>query len=432
MRKSFFKAAVAGMASVAMIAGMSACGRSANDAGSDSDAVKTIDSGKASGNLTLWAMGNEGDLLGDFVKGFEKENPDVKIKVTAIPWSSAHDKIQTAIAAGNGPDLAQMGTTWMADFSNSFSEVPSNLDMTDFSDGSKEAGQVGGKQLGVPWYVDTRVLYYRTDIAKEAGWDKAPQTWDELKQMAGDMQKVSGVKHGMYLSPSGTDAFIATLPFSYSAGASLTNKDQTKWTLDNAGIKKGLKFTTSLYKDGVADVNADVNPGSNIANFVSGDTPMMLEGPTAVSQINELGGNGFESKYTTVVLPSMDKSSGPATSFVGGCDLVVLKDSKNKQSAWKFIQWASKPEVQAEWYKKSSDLPASQKAWSDDVLSGNDKLSAFGDQLKNTMAPPALSTWAQVSSAADRILEQMNKGQISVDEGLKSLQSEADSVGMGN
>lgn len=137
MRKPFFKAVVAGMASVAMIAGMSACGRSANNADSDSDAVKTIDSSKATGDLTIWAMGNEGDLLGDFVKGFEKENPDVKVKVTAIPWSSAHDKLQTAIAAGNGPDLAQMGTTWMADFSNSFSTVPDNLDMSDFSDGSR-------------------------------------------------------------------------------------------------------------------------------------------------------------------------------------------------------------------------------------------------------------------------------------------------------
>ena len=106
----------------------------------------------------------------------------------------------------------------------------------------------------------------------------------------------------------------------------------------------------------------------------------------------------------------MNESSGPATSFVGGSNLVTFKDSKNKQSAWKFIQWASKPEVQVEWYKKSSDLPASQKAWDED----------------------ALSTWAQVSSAADRILEQINKGQVSVDEGLKNLQSEADSIGTGN
>lgn len=261
--KSFFKASVATVVSAVMVIGMSSCGRSESGADSDSDAVKTINSSKATGDLTIWAMGNEGDLLDDFVKGFEKENPDVKVKVTAIPWSSAHDKLQTAIAAGNGPDLAQMGTTWMTDFSNSFSSVPENFDMSDFSDGSKAAGQVDGKQLGVPWYVDTRVLYYRTDIAKEAGWDKAPKTWDELKQMAADMQKVDGVKYGMYLGPSGTDAFIGTLPFSYTAGASLTDKNQSKWTFDDAGVKKGLEFTTSLYKDGVANVNADVSSGAD-------------------------------------------------------------------------------------------------------------------------------------------------------------------------
>ena len=61
--------------------------------------------------------------------------------------------------------------------------------------------------------------------------------------MAADMQKVDGVKYGMYLGPSGTDAFIGTLPFSYTAGASLTDKNQSKWTFDDAGVKKGLELT---------------------------------------------------------------------------------------------------------------------------------------------------------------------------------------------
>lgn len=432
MKRTKGVSALAITASLAMVVGMGGCGRSDNGATSESDAVTIIDSSKATGDLTVWAMGNEGDLLGDFVKDFEKENPEVHVKVTAIPWSSAHDKLQTAIAAGNGPDVAQMGTTWMADFSNSFSEVPSNFDTSDFSEGPLGAGQVDGKQLGVPWYVDTRVLYYRTDIAEQAGWTEAPKTWDDLKQMAQDMQKVDGVKYGFNLNPSGTDAFIGTLPFSYSAGANLTDKGQTKWTFTDNGIKKALDFTTGLYKDGIANVNADVSSGADIANFVSGDTPMELQGPAAVSQINELGGDGFESKYATAVLPSMDDSSDGATSFVGGSDLVVFKDFKNKQTAWKFIQWASQPDIQTKWYQLSSDLPASQKAWENDALASDEKLVAFGDQLKNTMAPPAVSTWAQVSSAADRILEQINKGQLSVDEGLKNLQSEADSIGMGN
>ena len=48
--------------------------------------------------------------------------------------------------------------------------------------------EVGGTSYGVPWYVETRVLYYRTDLAEKAGWDEAPQTWDELKQFAEDME----------------------------------------------------------------------------------------------------------------------------------------------------------------------------------------------------------------------------------------------------
>ena len=429
MKAFNLKAAVACVASLAMVVGMAGCGRTGGTSESASD-VSTIDDSKASGNLTIWAMGNEGDLLGDFVKEFEEENPDVKVTVTAIPWSSAHDKLQTAIAAGNGPDVAQMGTTWMADFSNAFSQVPDNFDVSDFSSGPLEAGQVDGKQLGVPWYVDTRVLYYRTDIAQEAGWEHAPKTWDEFKQLASDMKKVDGVEYGVYQGPSGTDCFIGMLPYAYTAGAELTNSDQSAWTLDTDAMATALDFTSSLYSDGLANVNADVSAGANIANFVSGNTPMMLEGPTAVSQINELGGEGFADKYATVELPA-EQESGTATSFVGGSDLVVFKDSQNKQAAWKFIQWASKPEVQAEWYKLSSDLPTSQQAWKSDDLTSSDTLTAFGEQLKNTMAPPALPTWAQVSSVADRVVEQINKGQLSVADGLKQLQSEADGIGVG-
>lgn len=84
MKRSMFKMATAIIASAAMLTSVAACGRTS--ATSDSaDDVTTIDSAKATGDLTIWAMGNEGDLLGDFVKDFEKENTDVTVKVTAIP-----------------------------------------------------------------------------------------------------------------------------------------------------------------------------------------------------------------------------------------------------------------------------------------------------------------------------------------------------------
>ena len=421
MKHTPWKTAVAAVAGTSLLLGLGACGRSEDKAaGASEGAVTSIDSEPATGDLTVWAMGNEGDLLGDFVEGFKEENPDVNITVTAIPWASAHDKIQTAIAAGTVPDVIQMGTTWMADFADAFAPVPENFDLSDFSAGPLEAGQVNGEQLGVPWYVDTHVLYYRTDIAEQAGWDHAPETLDELKQMAADVKQVDGVENGIYISPSGADSWQGTLWAFFSSGVSLMD-DEGNWTLDTPQMHEATEYIDSFFKDGITGTNLDVS----ITQFVNGETPIMTGGPTAISQIADQGGD--PDSYATAVIPKGESS----TSFVGGADFVVMDEAANPDAGWKFIQWMTKPETQVEWYKTATVLPSSQSAWENETFAGDDKLMAYGEQLKSTQAPPAVPTWAQVSAAGDRIMEQIYKGQLSVDEGLKNLQAEAESIGTG-
>ena len=425
MKHTPWKTAVAAVAGTSLLLGLGACGRSEDKAaGASEGAVTSIDSEPATGDLTVWAMGNEGDLLGDFVEGFKEENPDVNITVTAIPWASAHDKIQTAIAAGTVPDVIQMGTTWMADFADAFAPVPENFDLSDFSAGPLEAGQVNGEQLGVPWYVDTHVLYYRTDIAEQAGWDHAPETLDELKQMAADVKQVDGVENGIYISPSGADSWQGTLWAFFSSGVSLMD-DEGNWTLDTPQMHEATEYIDSFFKDGITGTNLDVTPGVSITQFVNGETPIMTGGPTTISQIADQGGD--PDSYATAVIPKGESS----TSFVGGADFVVMDEAANPDAGWKFIQWMTKPETQVEWYKTATVLPSSQSAWENETFAGDDKLMAYGEQLKSTQAPPAVPTWAQVSAAGDRIMEQIYKGQLSVDEGLKNLQAEAESIGTG-
>lgn len=425
MKHTPWKTAVAAVAGTSLLLGLGACGRSEDKAaGASEGAVTSIDSEPATGDLTVWAMGNEGDLLGDFVEGFKEENPDVNITVTAIPWASAHDKIQTAIAAGTVPDVIQMGTTWMADFADAFAPVPENFDLSDFSAGPLEAGQVNGEQLGVPWYVDTHVLYYRTDIAEQAGWDHAPETLNELKQMAADVKQVDGVENGIYISPSGADSWQGTLWAFFSSGVSLMD-DEGNWTLDTPQMHEATEYIDSFFKDGITGTNLDVTPGVSITQFVNGETPIMTGGPTTISQIADQGGD--PDSYATAVIPKGESS----TSFVGGADFVVMDEAANPDAGWKFIQWMTKPETQVEWYKTATVLPSSQSAWENETFAGDDKLMAYGEQLKSTQAPPAVPTWAQVSAAGDRIMEQIYKGQLSVDEGLKNLQAEAESIGTG-
>ncbi|MCI2956712.1 extracellular solute-binding protein [Agromyces atrinae] len=412
---------VAGL--VAVTLALTGCGR-ADDTGEGPAAAGTIGDGPATGTLTMWAMGTEGELLPDFVAAFEEANPDVSIEVTAIPWDAAYNKFQTAIAAGNTPDIAMVGSTWMADFTDAFSTVPTDLDTSDFFPGSMSTNEVGDRVAGVPWYVDTRVLYYRTDLAAQAGWDKAPETWDELKQLAADYQSKAGADFGMRL-PAGNDSFQGTLWMPWSNGAELTDGDA--WTLDTPEMVEAYEYYQSFFTEGLSDPDADVSAGAQEAAFVDGSTPMLIDGPFMRSQLATLGGDGFDEKYATAVIPAKESS----VSFSGGANLVVFNNGDNQTSAWKLAQWLSQPETQVDWYETSGDLPSAQSAWKDPSIADDASLTTFGTQLETAKATPVTTTWVQVGAAADQALELLRRGQATVEEALADLQAKADSIGMG-
>ncbi|GMA23601.1 sugar ABC transporter substrate-binding protein [Luteimicrobium album] len=422
MRRGTTSTGLTALALVAALA-LAACGRSDDPtAGADADTTTTVGDGPATGNLTIWAEGAEGDALKDFAVGFTKENPDVKIDVTSIPWASAHDKFVTAVAAGNTPDLAMVGTTWMADFKDAFAPVPSDVETGDLFSGALDADG-----LALPWYVDTRVLFYRTDLAKKAGWDSAPTTWDELEQLASDYQTKAGTKFGMRMPSGGDGSFRDSLWLPWSNGASLTNSDNTAWTLDSAPMVEAYDYLASFFTKKISDPDADISTGAAEADFVSGRTPMFVGSPASVSTIASVGGDGFDSKYATAVLPAAESS----TSFLGGSNLAVFKKSGNQSSAWKFIEWMLEPAQQVAWYKATGDLPASQKAWDDATLSSDAKLAVFGKQLESAEAPPTSTSWKEVSVAAEGAVEKIARGKQTAAEALKALQSQAGSIGVG-
>ena len=116
-------------------------------------------------------MGNEGVMLGTLADAFMKVNPGVKVSVTPVDWGQAVAKLQTAIAGNTTPDVSQMGTDMMGQFgaTGAFEPVPSDIDPSAYFESAWNTNVVGGVVSGVPWYVETRLLYYRTDIAKKAG-----------------------------------------------------------------------------------------------------------------------------------------------------------------------------------------------------------------------------------------------------------------------
>jgi multiple sugar transport system substrate-binding protein len=379
----------------------------------------------ASGTITVWAMGNEGVKLKDLATAFMKDNPGTTVNVTPVDWGQAVAKLQTAIAGHQTPDVSQMGTDMMGQFAatGAFENVPASVDKSKFFESAWNTNIVNGATVGVPWYVETRLLYYRKDTAQKAGITAPPATWDDLKAAAQAMKDKGGAKYGISL---GTKNWQEYVPFLWQNGGDITD-GQGKFTLNSPQAVEALTFYQSFFKDGLSPTSVpegfDITPA-----FVSGTHPMFFSGPWHLGLIKGAGGAGFETKWDIAPMPK--KTS--ATSFVGGGNLVVYKDSKNKDLAWAFVNYLTDPKTQVAWYQNVTDLPAVQAAWDDPALKNDPHVAMFGQQLKDTKAQPAIATWSEVADAINAALEKMTSGGLDPQGAADQMQKEAERIGMGS
>jgi multiple sugar transport system substrate-binding protein len=421
----------------AVILAISACGTNegagSSPAASDAGGGASAPAGSApasaatdlSGELTVWAMGNEGTKLGVMADKFMEANPGVTVNVTPVDWGQAVAKLQTAIGGGETPDVSQMGTDMMGQFveTGALEPVGDAIDPSVFFDSAWQTNVVDGQAYGVPWYVETRVLYYRTDIAEKAGITAPPATWDDLKAMAKAMQSQGGAEWGIALGTKNSQEY---LPFVWSNGGDVLAADGTTFALDSPEAVEALTYYDSYFEEGLTPKSVpegfDVTPA-----FVAGTHPMFFSGPWHVGLITDAGGADIEGKWTLVPMPK--KVTG--TSFVGGSNLVVFKDSQNKDAAWAFVQFMTDPANQVAWYDEATVLPAVQSAWDDPALADDENVAVFGQQLQDTKAPPPIPTWNEVATAINDNLEKVTTGDVAPAEGAKTMEETANSIGTG-
>src|SRR5699024_8912779 len=314
-----------------LVAGLAAC--SSGDEDSSGDRTK----------LKVWALGEEGKNLAECAKGFEEENPDIEIDVQALPWDEAYKKFLTAVASGEGPDVLQVDTAWVAQFASAgmFEDLSSymddydNFDAGNFFEGATETMEYEGEVVGIPWYADTRLMFYRSDVLSEAGFDEAPETWDEFKEIATELANRGEKEYG-----AGINASNINLPFvlAWQNGWEM-DPDAEYGNLDDPAFTEAFELLISFFDEGLAPTGKSMEP---IVGFGKGIQPMMFSGPWTASvipeQIPELDG-----KWDVDLMP---KSNDEHTSIIGGSQLSVFKGSDHVEESLEFISYLTDEENQ--------------------------------------------------------------------------------------
>ena len=391
---------------------LAGCSDSKSSSGGDDDTI------------TVWAMGEEGKKLQDFSKNFEKENPDLKVEVQAIPWDTAHDKLLTAVASGNGPDVLQLGTTWVPEFA----EAGALLDLTkymddhpsfakdNYFDGSVTTMEYGDQVVGIPWYVDTRVLYYRKDLLKEAGYNEAPKTWDELKAAASKLADRGEKDFGLDIDRNDQ---ITPFIFAWENGYK-ANLDKNELNFDTPEFKEAIQYYISYFKEGISQKQEGVDI---VQAFKNGTKPMFFSGPWMINIINDQAPD-LKGKWATAVMPKKESN----TSSMGGANFSVFHTSDNVEGALKYISYMTKVDTQIDWLKASNTLPSRKEAWDKPIMKEDPMYATFGEQLKDTN--PGLQT-PQFERIAQEFLSSIERvvvGGADLDKELEQFNEKAQSL----
>ena len=298
---------------------------------------------------------------------------------------------------------------------------PSSISSSQFFSSAWSTVVSNGTAYGVPWYVDTRVLYYRTDIAQKAGITSPPKTWDELLADARAMQQKGGAKYGISLQSNDWEEF---LPLVWQDGGRVYNNGS--FNFNSPQVVDALSFYQTFFKEGLTPTTEP--PGFDVSQgFIQGTLPMFISGPWEMGLIKQNGGAAMDGKWAVAPVPGKMTN----TSFIGGSDLVVFKNSPNRDAAWKFVQYLIDPSVQARWYSIVGDLPAVQAAWNSGTLASDKNLQVFHTQLSNTQAPPTITNWEQIANVIDNDLQQTCLGKSSPQQAAQDMQQKASSIGSG-
>ncbi|WP_131194609.1 extracellular solute-binding protein [Lichenihabitans psoromatis] len=335
---------------------------------------------------------------------FEKANPGTTVNLEFVPYEALFDKIVASKAAGgSGYDVVLYDVIWPAAFARDgvlrdvTDRVKANIDTAKVFDGAWSTSLFDGKYYGLPWILDTKYLFYNTDMLAKAGIATPPKTWDELLADAKIIKDKKIVEYPIVWSWSQAEAVVCDYATITAAHGGTYYKDG-KPAFDQGGSLDAVKYMVQSLKDGVSNPNSKEYLEEDVRKvFSAGNAAFALNWTYAYAKANDPAESKIVGKVGVVPAPGVAGHT-EASAVNGSMGLGITAGSSHPDLGWKYISFLTSQEVQNKYAQLS--LPIWKSSYDDPaVTKGQEPLVAAAKTAISVMSlRPVTPSYQEVST----------------------------------
>ncbi|AVW92816.1 sugar ABC transporter substrate-binding protein [Celeribacter baekdonensis] len=325
-------------------------------------ALAAVSAGASAETITV-ATVNNGDMIRmqGLMDDFYAKHPDIEVEWVTLEENVLRQRVTQDVATKGGQfDVMTIGTYevpiwgergWLV----SLNDLPDSYDIDDILPAIRDGLTVDGNLYGAPFYGESSMVMYRTDLMEKAGLSMpdAP-TWDFIKEAAAAMTDKDGEVYGICLrGKAGWGENMAFLTaMSNSFGAKWFDMDW-KPQFDSEEWKTTLNFYLDLMNNYGPPGASGNGFNENLSLFQTGKCGMWIDATVAASFVTNPNDSSVADSVGFALAP--DNGLGKRGNWLWAWNLGIPAGTQKVDAAKAFVEWATSKEYTA--------LVASKEGW---------------------------------------------------------------------
>jgi multiple sugar transport system substrate-binding protein len=373
---------------------------------------------------------------------FQQKYPNVKVELEGLPYDNQREKVLITVAAGKGPDIAQVDCIWLGEFASNkiILDVSGRLAADpalrdDYVESFRQSARWQGKDYGIWLWTDVRLLAYRKDFYRQAGLDpaKAPATWVELREYARKLNRpqdgVWGYAFPAFSTDHTADRFY---PLLWQGGGSILSADYTKAAFNSgAGVTALQALVDLMNTDKVSPKDLLGISENDVSNgYVAGKYAQMIKVSEFWSNFKAQGMTADQYKAIHGIAPLPIPPGGKAATGSGGWIAGITRDSKHADLVWEYLKMVVEPQNLAKFCIANASLPVrkSMLAMEKDFAQAIPYYTVAAQVLPTTNFRPPIPEYTKISAELVTGIQKALSLQASPKDSLDQAARKADDI----